>query len=84
MPVDHRDHIPVRDSYTHACPILPHLWLLTLTSAETFEARLINPVALWAGISSRALRPTLGILDPLHLRTAPERVTAYTGIDVLW
>jgi len=35
------------------------------------------------GITSRAIKPTLGILDPLHLLTAPERVTAYSGIDVL-
>ena len=35
------------------------------------------------GITNRALKPTLGILDPLHLLTAPERVTAYAGIDVL-
>lgn len=35
------------------------------------------------GITNRALKPTLGILDPLHLTTAPERVTAYAGIDVL-
>ena len=54
---------------------------LTLTSAEVFEPKRTD---LTAGISNRALRPTLGIMDPLHLRTAPERVTAYTGIDVLW
>ncbi|XP_012944844.1 hydroxyacid-oxoacid transhydrogenase, mitochondrial [Aplysia californica] len=35
------------------------------------------------GITSRALKPTLGVLDPLHLSTVPERVTAYAGIDVL-
>lgn len=35
------------------------------------------------GITSRALKPTLGILDPLHLVSSPERVTAYAGIDVL-
>lgn len=35
------------------------------------------------GISSRSLRPTLGILDPLHLVTMPERVAAYSGVDVL-
>jgi hydroxyacid-oxoacid transhydrogenase len=36
------------------------------------------------GISSREIRPTLGIVDPLHLTTMPERVAAYSGIDVLW
>lgn len=36
------------------------------------------------GISNREIRPTLGIVDPLHLRSMPERVAAYSGIDVLW
>lgn len=35
------------------------------------------------GISNREIRPTLGIVDPLHLRSMPERVAAYSGIDVL-
>ena len=56
------------------------------TGSETTGTAVFDFVSLKAktGISNRALRPTLGILDPLHLRTAPERVTAYTGIDVLW
>ncbi|XP_076437808.1 hydroxyacid-oxoacid transhydrogenase, mitochondrial-like isoform X1 [Babylonia areolata] len=55
------------------------------TGSETTGTAVFDYVDLRAktGISNRALRPTLGILDPLHLRTAPERVTAYTGIDVL-
>lgn len=35
------------------------------------------------GITNRAMKPTLGLLDPLHLESCPERVTAYAGIDVL-
>ncbi|KAJ8321953.1 hypothetical protein KUTeg_000424 [Tegillarca granosa] len=34
------------------------------------------------GIGNRAIRPTLGIVDPFNIRTMPERVTAYSGIDV--
>ncbi|GAB1597621.1 hydroxyacid-oxoacid transhydrogenase, mitochondrial-like [Argonauta hians] len=35
------------------------------------------------GISNRSLRPTLGILDPLNVMSQPERVVAYSGLDVL-
>lgn len=36
------------------------------------------------GISSRKIRPTLGLVDPLHTLTMPNRVTAWSGFDVLW
>ncbi|MEQ2211928.1 hypothetical protein XENOCAPTIV_020678 [Xenoophorus captivus] len=39
---------------------------------------------LIAGIASRAIRPMLGIVDPLHTLSMPERVTANSGFDVLW
>ncbi|XP_029447261.1 hydroxyacid-oxoacid transhydrogenase, mitochondrial isoform X3 [Rhinatrema bivittatum] len=35
------------------------------------------------GIASRMLKPTLGILDPLHTLHMPERVAANCGFDVL-
>ncbi|KAK7091109.1 hydroxyacid-oxoacid transhydrogenase, mitochondrial-like [Littorina saxatilis] len=55
------------------------------TGSETTGTAVFDYVKLKSktGISSRALRPSLGILDPLHLRTCPERVSAYAGIDVL-
>lgn len=35
------------------------------------------------GISSRLIRPTLGILDPDNTRTLPPQIAASTGFDVL-
>lgn len=37
----------------------------------------------FSGIANRAIRPTLGIVDPENIVTMPERVTAYSGFDVL-
>lgn len=36
------------------------------------------------GISNRALRPLLGLVDPLHAQHMPERVAAFSGsaIDI--
>ncbi|XP_069107099.1 hydroxyacid-oxoacid transhydrogenase, mitochondrial-like isoform X1 [Argopecten irradians] len=55
------------------------------TGSETTGTAVFDylPMKAKTGISNRALRPTLGIVDPLHLLTMPERVTAYSGIDVL-
>uniref|UniRef100_A0A667WKY0 Hydroxyacid-oxoacid transhydrogenase, mitochondrial n=1 Tax=Myripristis murdjan TaxID=586833 RepID=A0A667WKY0_9TELE len=35
------------------------------------------------GIASRAIKPTLGVVDPLHTLHMPERVAANSGFDVL-
>lgn len=55
------------------------------TGSETTGTAVFDylPLKAKTGISNRAIRPTLGIVDPLHLRTMPERVAAYSGIDVL-
>ena len=42
----------------------------------------MNPYPI-TGIANRAIRPTLGIVDPENILTMPERVTAYSGFDVL-
>ncbi|KAL5013353.1 hypothetical protein ScPMuIL_007623 [Solemya velum] len=55
------------------------------TGSETTGVAVFDylPMKAKTGIASRVLRPTLGIVDPDHLRTLPERVAAYSGIDVL-
>ncbi|WAR18075.1 HOT-like protein [Mya arenaria] len=55
------------------------------TGSETTGTTVFDylPMKAKTGIANRALRPDLGIVDPDHLITAPERVTCYTGIDVL-
>jgi len=35
-----------------------------------------------SGIGSRAIRPLLGIVDPLNVMTMPNRVAAYSAFDV--
>ncbi|KAH3712661.1 hydroxyacid-oxoacid transhydrogenase, mitochondrial-like [Dreissena polymorpha] len=55
------------------------------TGSETTGTAVFDylPMKAKTGIASRALRPDLGIVDPEHLITVPERVACYSGIDVL-
>lgn len=55
------------------------------TGSEATGVAIFDLVAMHAktGIAHRALRPTLGIVDPRNTRTLPPMVAACTGFDVL-
>nr|XP_039250952.1 hydroxyacid-oxoacid transhydrogenase, mitochondrial-like [Styela clava] len=55
------------------------------TGSETTGVAIFDhlPTKAKTGIANRALRPTLGIVDPLLLQSMPNRVTCYSGFDVL-
>ncbi len=55
------------------------------TGSETTGNAIFDFLAIHAktGIALRALRPSMGILDPENTRTMPRMVAACTGLDVL-
>ena len=55
------------------------------TGSETTGITIFDyePLKAKTGIGSPMIKPTLGIIDPENLRTAPPIIQAYTGFDVL-
>lgn len=55
------------------------------TGSETTGTAIFDlvPAKAKTGIAHRALKPTLGICDPLNTRTMPSAVHASSGLDVL-
>lgn len=68
-------------------PLLPLIAVPTTagTGSETTGTAIFDLVSKRAktGIAHRALKPTLGICDPLNTRTMPAAVHASSGLDVL-
>ncbi|PVU91472.1 hypothetical protein BB561_004378 [Smittium simulii] len=56
------------------------------TGSETTGSAIFDfkELKMKTGIASRALKPTLGIVDPLNIRSAPLEVKIAAGLDVLF
>ena len=88
-PADFLDYVnpPIGKGLAIPGPLKPLIAIPTTagTGSETTGVSVFDVTRLRAktGISSRRLKPTLGILDPENTRTMPPQVAAFTGLDIL-
>ena len=65
----------------------PHIAIPTTagTGSETTGQAIFDhePLSAKTGIGNRALKPTLGVIDPVNMETMPRNVAIASGFDVL-
>ena len=78
---------PIGDGAPVPGPLKPHIAVPTTsgTGSETTGVSIFDLLEMKAktGLAHRALRPTMGVVDPLNSRTLPGMVAACSGFDVL-
>jgi len=88
-PSDFYDYVnpPLGRGLTVPGPILPLIAIPTTagTGSETTGVAIFDdiPTKSKTGIASRLLKPTLGIVDPDNVKSIPQSVARYSGMDVL-
>ena len=78
---------PIGDGHPVPGPLMPHIACPTTagTGSESTGVAVFDLVSqkLKTGISSKWLKPSLGVIDPQFTYSLPALVTAATGFDVL-
>jgi hydroxyacid-oxoacid transhydrogenase len=88
-PADFLDYVnpPIGKGLPVPGPLKPLIAIPTTagTGSETTGVSIFDLIQMHAktGITSRRLKPTLGLLDPENTRTMPSQVAASSGLDIL-